>query len=158
MLSLPLKSTVRACFHGFPEVQLPVHGSRGTVAFHGGWLVEPEVVLANPEWLKHLTHPVGGLLKSLELCFCLIWGGFWFRVRSLQLYILEMVQTDAKGLAGPLGWAIRAMEAAWTSWFWTSRRSLETGSYKLLQLDSNSCPKLHHSFSAGFKASPPINP
>ena len=53
----------------------PVQGSGGTGAFHGGWLVEPEVVLAKPEWFKCLTHPSRGLQKSLQLCFCLIWGG-----------------------------------------------------------------------------------
>ena len=52
----------------------PVHGSGVTVAFHGGWLVEPEAVLAKPEWFKRLTCPVRGPQKRSQLCSCLIWG------------------------------------------------------------------------------------
>ena len=58
-----------------------------------GWLIELEVVLAKPEWLKHLTRPARGPQKSLQLCFCIIWG-VRFRIRSLQLCILEMIQLD----------------------------------------------------------------
>ena len=58
------------------EVQFlegPVQGFGGIVAFYGGWLVEPEVVLAKPEWFKRLTRLARGLLKSLQLYSCLIW-------------------------------------------------------------------------------------
>ena len=56
---------VRACFHGFPGGPAP-----GGVQFMAlevqllsmeGWLVELEVMLAKPEWLKHLTRSARGL-------------------------------------------------------------------------------------------------
>ena len=43
--------------------------------FMEGWLVELEVVLAKPEWLRHLICLARGPQKISQLYFCLIWEG-----------------------------------------------------------------------------------
>ena len=76
-----------------------------------GWLVELEVVLAKPEWLKHLTCPTRGPQKSSQLCFCLI--------PPPEPPALQSPSAGAGGWTplGPSGRTIRAMAHAWTSRF-----------------------------------------
>ena len=109
-----------------------VHGSRGTVAFHGGLACWNGGGAGKIGMAQTSDTPNERFTENFAALF-LSWGGLGLLLEP-TLCKAGVRGLEAGPLLGPLGRAIWVMARAWTSRFWTSVRPMETCSKHILNV------------------------